>query len=511
MKSLIVFPDGEEISSGCEASPAIKSLTCSRTAVAETDFAYGGACPAVVDVTLLDKSGIYSVPVGEEFIYYEVDSDGQRKKIGTFVVVTAKKASPYSLTLSAMDYMTKLDTDMSEWLANLDGWPYTINQILSMTTEYCGVSVAEDVELINGEHVVPQFITPVTGRKIIQWIGQANACFAKINADGMLTFSMLQSRGDLSAAIKKAKVSDYSTTPIARVVVKQSEDDVGVMWPEVEGESYEIVRNPLLATFTEEDLLSAVQNISEKIVGLTYTPANVVAWDENYNIAAGDIFSFRQGVTSYTTIAFTEKRDGTTVTLKSTGNSSRTAQTALYGKDPVDVIQGRVAEVKVELEMLEANLSETKISVDAVQRDSAQLKQTAAGLELRVEATEETASRTDTRLTALETDADSLELSIVSIRSQVDGKADKETVAEISETFRFDENGLTISNSATGMGIGVSEEQVAFTGGKDPTTVITPTEMETTNLRVGRQLDLGNFSLIPRTNGNLSMRWTGGE
>ena len=94
--------------------------------------------------------------------------------------------------------------------------------------------------------------------------------------------------------------------------------------------------------------------------------------------------------------------------------------------------------------------------------------------------------------------ANGLSLSVEDLRTGID------------EHFRFAEDGLTIANSGTGMGIGVSEKRVVFTGGKDPTTVITPNAMETTNLTVGTRLDVGNFSLIPRTNGNLSLRYTGG-
>ena len=94
--------------------------------------------------------------------------------------------------------------------------------------------------------------------------------------------------------------------------------------------------------------------------------------------------------------------------------------------------------------------------------------------------------------------ADGLKLSVENLQT------------DITEHFRFAEDGLTITNSGTGMGINVSEKQVAFTGGVDPTTVITPNAMETTNLQVGVRLDVGGFSLIPRTNKNLSLRWTGG-
>ena len=94
--------------------------------------------------------------------------------------------------------------------------------------------------------------------------------------------------------------------------------------------------------------------------------------------------------------------------------------------------------------------------------------------------------------------ADGLKLSVENLQT------------DITEHFRFAEDGLTITNSGTGMGIGVSEERVIFTGGNDPTTVIRPNDMETTNLEVKIRLDLGGFAWIPRTNNNLSLRWTGG-
>lgn len=511
MENVLVFSDGNEISSGASANPAIKSLSYSYSAVTDTDFFYGSAAAAIIEFSLLDNAGTFSIIPGDPISCYKIDSNGERRKLGEFVATTIKKQSPHSMTIYATDRMTLLDVDVSEMIANLDGWPYTINQLLFITAEYCGVTVASNIDLINGEHTVPRFVTQTTGRKMIQWIAQANACFARMDADGFLGFSALQEKGDLSAAIKKITVSDYLTTPIARVVVKQSENDVGVFWPAVEGESYEIVKNPLLATFSEEDMLPVVKKIAEKVVGLMYTPATVTVWDETDSIGAGNIFSFKQGEKIYTTIAFSEKRTGSVVTLKSTGNSSRTASTALYGKDPVEVVQGRMTEIIADLEGVATEVTQTTIALDSVKKETSQLKQTTKGLDLQVQETKKTTNETVTRLTALETDADSLELSIVSVRTQLGDKADKDSVEEISKTFHFDENGLTIANSATGMGISVSEERVAFTGGaQEPTTIITPTEMETTNLRVGRQLDLGNFSFIPRTNGNLSMRWKGG-
>ena len=126
------------------------------------------------------------------------------------------------------------------------------------------------------------------------------------------------------------------------------------------------------------------------------------------------------------------------------------------------------------------------------------------------ETAEEAMEAVQTTATAMALRADGLDVSVTKIREEVGTKAEKTQLDEITEHFRFADDGMTITNSGTGMGIGVSEKRVIFTGGDDPTTVITPNAMETTNLSIGVRLDVGAFSLIPRSNKNLSLRWVGG-
>ena len=144
-----------------------------------------------------------------------------------------------------------------------------------------------------------------------------------------------------------------------------------------------------------------------------------------------------------------------------------------------------------------------------------QLEVTAQGLTSRVEQTEGNlgskaeASAVKGIRSELTQRADSLEFSVTQVRTGLADKADAENLREVTEHFRFDMEGLTITNSGTGMGIGVSEQRVIFTGGESPTTVIYPNSMETAAMTVHSTLTLGAFSLIPRTNGNLSLRCTG--
>ena len=142
--------------------------------------------------------------------------------------------------------------------------------------------------------------------------------------------------------------------------------------------------------------------------------------------------------------------------------------------------------------------------------EAAALALAVEGITARVSSAEEKAGdyAVKSQLTVLEQRTDGLSLSVTQLQSRTDTKADKDQLAEVTEHFRFGADGMTITNSATGMGIHISEEEVAFTGGSDPTTIITPNAMETTNLHIGTRLDIGAFSLIPRTNSNLSLRYT---
>lgn len=138
------------------------------------------------------------------------------------------------------------------------------------------------------------------------------------------------------------------------------------------------------------------------------------------------------------------------------------------------------------------------------------LTRDASSITAKVEETSKNVDGLNTRTSTLEVTASGLSASISTVQTGLSEKANKEDVDEITEHFLFKEDGLTIFNTATGMGINVSEKQVEFTGGTDPTTVITPNDMKTTNIKVNTRLDLGNFSFLPRTNGNLSFRYTGG-
>ena len=510
-KNLFVLIDGTEISSGVGKNPAITSVTYTQMVNDATDLEYGAACAGMIEAALLDTSGAFSLSAGDELAYYSVAEDGTRTLHGYFTLEKPTKPSANTCKFTAYDRMIRFDKDLSMWLASLEGWPYTMTTILSMVCDQCGVELADGVALINGDFPVLRFIQQVTGRQLIKWIAGANAAFATITPEGKLTFSTYSDAGNLDLPVKSLKLSDYTTAPIERVVVKQHEDDVGVAWPQnSDGETYTILGNPLLAVHSQITLLTHLERIAQRTIGTSYIPAEVQLLDPNGKCRPGTYITItdRYG-NKHRTAVFSVKHSGSTSTVKSTGNHSRNSAGAINGQDAVKVLQGRVAKIHVDLEEVSTELSHTTIDLNSVKNEQTSIKQTVDGIGSRVSQTEETASELRTKQTFLEQKADSISLSVNTTQQQLAGKVNQEQFAEVTEHFRFGADGMTITNSATGMGINLSEQQVAFQGGADPTTVITPNAMQTTNLHVGVRLDVGGFSWIPRSNGNLSLRFTG--
>ena len=522
-KSIIVLPNGKEIRSGVGQVPAIQSVTHTRQVNAETDLMYGSACTTLLEITLLDSSGAFSASAGEELIYYTEAEDKTRTLIGHFRMEKPTKPTANTYKITAYDRMTMLDIDLSMWLAELEEWPYTMQTLLEMVCAQCGVELQTGIPLVNGSYPVRRFIENVTGRKIVQWIAEANAVFAEITQEGKLTFGQFSDGGSLDLPIKSVKLTDYNTATIERVAVKRDMDDIGIAWPENStGETYSLLENPLLTADNAEELLPYVKNIYDQVAGITYLPAEIQVFDPDGVCRPGVFLAFKNRYgKQYRTAVFSVTSRGATSTLRSTGNASRTSSTAIAGQDSTKVIQGRVARLKASVEEVSSELSKTTISLNEVREDVSIIKQQVDQIRIEVssavdaaENAEEKAEDAQRKLaeqaTALEVLKDGLNISVKEIWEELDEKADQDEVTEITECFHFGIDGLTISNSTTGMGIGVSEQRVIFTGGQDPTTVITPNAMETTNLTVGIRLDLGDFSWIPRTNKNLSLRWMGG-
>ena len=446
----------------------------------------GGACAAVLEAELY---GDTPIPRGRELKYFH-DS----VSLGIFRVEESRVLSAGRYKITCYDLMTLFDRDVTEaWNSKLPGWASTALTNLCKTL---GVTIAntsipsEKLEALEGIRF--------TGRQLLKWLGQRWGMYFRMSDLGQLNGRWITDTGTALGDYRMdgLTVGAYDTKPIARVWVRQTEADTGSVYPDGLTDS----ANTLILQGNPYG--PEPQTVYEKMKDFSYRPFRCAVLTAP---ALGTVVTLPDGGKGP---IMERVLEDSVWTVSCTGSPSLQSTEAWNSLEFSD-LRGRMLSVEKSVEGLRVAASETDGRIT-------ELELTADGIHTRVEQTENElrskaeASAVVTVRSELSQRADSLEFSVTEVRTGLDDKADKSDLQEVTEHFRFDMDGLTITNTGTGMGIGVSEQRVIFTGGENPTTVILPNAMETTDINILRSMVIGCFSLLPRANGNLSLRFTGG-
>jgi len=489
-KYLLRLTDGREIT-------AIGSLSITWQVNDSQDISLGSACAAMLEATLFEES---EITPGTELTCLE---DG--KALGIFRCEQPRRTGSKRLSITAYDRMVLFDREVSAWLETRP-FPTTARQLLSDLCAHCGVEFGGEAL---PELSVERFSQPgITGRQLLQYLGQGAGRFFSVNAAGILesrwyTPTELILGEDIPISMGSLICTDYVTAPISRVLIRSTASEVGTVWPDGSADTantYILQGNPLLPP--SADRLAVAKRLWQQLRDYTCTPFSCTLLSGG-EIAPGQIVSFLDAAGQrHTAPVMRLTLQNGRRTVSATGSATLQSTTA-FNRLALDSLPGRMLAVERTAEGLKAENTDIRGKATA-------LALTVEGITARVSAAEETAGSyaAKSQLSVLEQRAEGLSLQVTQLQSRTDAKADKEMLAEVTEHFRFGADGMTITNSATGMGIHISEEEVAFTGGSASTTVITPNAMETTNLDVATRLSIGRFALIPRTNGNLSLRYT---
>ena len=189
LKTIIVLPDGREISSGTHAMQAVQSMTFTEMVNDSQELSLGSACSNMVEVTLITPGGSLPISAGDELAVYKEDEAGIRYKLGLFTTEKPTRPSANTMRITAFDRVSWLDKDLTLWLAGLTGWPYRLIDFARMVCEACNLSLYNDA-IPNGEHLVQPFSADgITGRKLIQWVGQIAGRFCRATPEGEIEFA----------------------------------------------------------------------------------------------------------------------------------------------------------------------------------------------------------------------------------------------------------------------------------------------------------------------------------
>lgn len=373
LQPILTLPSGTELKGGSPGS-AVKSLTLHTAVNAGQEFTIGSAFSDYIEAEIwADPGGSLQITAGNALTLYRQDDAGNRTKVGVFYAEKPTRTKRNSYKVTAYDTMSKLDADFSGWLrANQAQFPKTIWQLVQLACQRAGVALASSSLPINGSYSVQAFYADdLTCRQIISWAAEAAGCYAHMNTDGklqFLTYTDKRSTAKItpdgasnSTAYYADSLSyeDYTVKAIEKVQIRQSDSDVGVIYPDstTATNTYAVQGNLLLTTGTEANLKSVVQNLYNVLKNVTYTPCKVSV-PSSSGLACGQIVHVKDARgREFDTYLMSATISSGKASFESVGSASRESSSAVNSQSYKN-LTGKMLEIKTSVDGLEVKASD---------------------------------------------------------------------------------------------------------------------------------------------------------
>lgn len=498
--TILTLPDGTQLRAGNQEQNAVKSLRFTQCVNNGTELTLGSVCTNMVEIQLITPQGELSIEEGQQIRVDRVSEDGTRFSLGLFTTQKPERTGTNSLKITAYDQVAQLEKDLTQWLSELNQWPYRLSQLAQMVCQACGVELV-DTQIPNGEYSVRKFTAQgITGRKLMQWVGELAGRFLRATPEGKLEFAWYQvndrlqiyptdlqilasdgqlqlrhpgaqltrqAPGDLALTAPNILVEhdgaghvqitvptenvavyrggsltyqDYQVAPIQRVQLKNSAQDVGTLWPAdltQSANTYVVSDNYLLSASGADDLKPIAQTLYEQLSSVTYTPCQLKL-PADARVQAGDILTVIDGNGVRLTV-YVMKRvlSGQVDSITCTGSANR-QNLEVFHSFSAQSLAGKVTELRLNVDGLRL---ENRDTAGNVAKLSAQI----GGIQAEVSSQKENIIGMQQNLTQLRQDAKQIQLSVQTVQTQGAHKVQTQT------GYTFDQRGLTIRKDDTGM------------------------------------------------------------
>ena len=340
IKNILRLLDDTEISAG-EKQNALLSLSVTESVSAQNVLGYGDVCAAMLEAEALYNGDMSLLQQGS-VVWWEQEVDGVRIPAGMFFLEKPELLGNARVRLTGFDVVRHLDKDITLQLQTLT-YPIRLDMLASMVCSFCGVPYVED-NLLNGDYMVQSVRKGVTGRLLMQWIGQLGGRFFRANPDGTAQFdwytptdtvispggaepaALAVTDSTLSISHKQARLRDnlqgevavnsdalklsgdkltasaeealyaydmvlsnYQTKKVTGVQIALGSGDSAYLYPELpeDTERYILPKNPLLsgAFYTFEPLIT---KLKAPLLNVSYTPGTLTL-PANTKLSVGQI------------------------------------------------------------------------------------------------------------------------------------------------------------------------------------------------------------------------------
>ena len=452
VKHVLILADTSEISSGIQGENAIARVSITKCVNDGQELKMGAVCADKLEVEILNPRGDLHISVGEDVVLHRVNEDGSYDQQGVFTVDSTQRPGKNRYLITAYDRLYWLERDLSAWVNSLVGWPYSLQEFAQMVCNACDLNLRPGY-FTNGEWAVQKFTaTKVTGRQLMQWVGEASCRFCRADEDGNISLDWYQDTGiqictgqDDFTFLDAFSAADYLTEPIDRVQIRKDTQDLGTNYGSGSN-AYIITGNPLLATWCEESLQGVARVLYEKLHQIRYNPCKVTVLADA-GIDCGDILHlWDKNGKERLVYVMKKSRCGQKDILECTGSPRRDSYRP-QNSQGIEALQYKVLELEVGMDGIRAENRDSNDQLSALQMS-------VEGLETKVFGQEFGTTAAVERLSAVEQTAEGLS---VKVRSVYD-----DGVSKVSTTagYTFDETGITIGKSGTQMKTQITENGI---------------------------------------------------
>jgi len=449
-RHLLRLPDGTELFSGPGQENPLQSVTITQTVNSGEELTLGSACTGELRAALITPNGGLSLTAGDAVTVFRVDEEENRTQLGVFYLEKPARTSAHTLQLTAYDAVSRLDKDLSLWLSGLEEWPYAAWEFAQLVCDQCGLQLVEE-ELPNADFYIQPFAGEnVTGRHLMQWLGQITGRFCRATAEGALEFAWyvpndtltvapVESDGSVFYYQGELEYADYQVTPVEKVQLRQTAEDVGTVWPDEPGEKNTCIieNNPMLAAQDSETLLTVAQTLYAQLQDVTYTPCKVTI-PASPEICPGDVITLTDiNGKTFSVWVMKKTSDGLRDTLECTGSHRRDSSSAVNNLG-FRALSGKILNLRTDVDGLKVENLDTHGKLAAVNLDL-------EGIRSRVEGQEKTAEGIAGTVSTLTQTSKDMKLELETILENGTGKV-KTTLG-----YTFDDKGLQISRSGSDM------------------------------------------------------------
>ena len=425
-----MFQDKFVLADGTALQSNIVGVDWTTSSNSDSDIAPGSVCASAVEIEFwVNSDSALSVTQGTVLTYYKVykaDNDiDVETKIGVFTCDKPEKTGSNKYKVTAYDNVSLLDVDVTEWLNALT-FPITIKDFAASLAAKCELELANEPRL-NKDYQVQKFTgSGVKARDLMKMVCSASGCFCNADANGKLFFDWYKKNDRVIISPKKSinarsfhlfdvakrslqdnahrvlisaksgsdtpdgipyfanqlTFSDFVVKAIDKVQVRQSDDDVGVVYPaDEQGTNALVIQgNQLLSTTSDAALRPYVKNLYDGLNNITYVPCSNIQTLETLEIKVGDIVTVSDGKNEFDTWITSVKHSGGKCIFESVGNANRNTTTAVNNVKYNS--KQRILKISATVDGLTVKAEQTAQDISGLSSQYTQLKQTFDTFEL---------------------------------------------------------------------------------------------------------------------------------